>query len=141
MTTLTPPSSWAERIHKELLAHPQDPDKYQQYITCCLHMTEEQVHEIRENAEETTYSSVRLHCDIDGFIKILGYVRNKRSGLTLKNDAAVSFCNSWLTVKGRQRAVIFINHSGIEWVYGRRPIYRVFHPEEASHESHSRTAG
>ena len=67
-----------------------------------------------DDAKNITYATFIRHVDVNHLHEILpGYERNKRQGLTIKDDWSVSFHRShW-----NGTPVYYVQHSSIEYVF------------------------
>ena len=85
-----------------------------EYLTCCVESTAEAINEMVDAAIDVTYQTMLKHCP--GLIEWAvgqGYERNRRTGLTLKQDWAVSFHRS----KYRGQRCCYVCWSAIEFIF------------------------
>jgi len=83
------------------------------YVTCCVNSTAEAINDMVERATNITYDTFKKYVDIREVSKQFGYEMDKRKGLTLKNDWAVSFYKSVFN----GHPCYYMCHSMIEYIY------------------------
>ena len=84
------------------------------YRTNCVASDARSIDNMVDNASDVTYETLIGHCDgVAEWAKQMGYDRNSKQGLTLKNDWAVSFHKSMY----RGRPCYYICHSSIEYIW------------------------
>jgi hypothetical protein len=88
--------------------------KTYQYQCNCIESSYELISAMIDQAKEVSLSVVRKHCqEIEHWAKDMGYAKNSRSGLTLKNDWHVAYYKSFYDSK----PCYFIRHSAIEYIW------------------------
>lgn len=85
-----------------------------QYEMSCIEADGDAINKMKEDAEKVSYRNFLSHCEgvIDWALS-KGYDRNKRQGLTLKDDWHVGYYRS--TYQGRP--CYFLCWSGIEFIW------------------------
>jgi hypothetical protein len=85
-----------------------------EYETCCVNSTAELIHAMVDRAIEVTYETVHKHCQgLSEWAANMGYEASSRTGLTLKEDWAVSYYRS----RYNGRPCYYVRHSAIEHIW------------------------
>lgn len=85
-----------------------------QYHTSCVQSTAKLIEEMIDAAIDVTYRTMLKHCPgLLDWAESVGYERNSRRGLTLKEDYVVSFHRS----KYRGRRCYYVRWSAIEHIF------------------------
>lgn len=89
-------------------------DKYV-YLTCCVDSTAAAITAMKAAAVAVSYATFRRHCDPFQCGQLTHYERDKRRGLTLKDDFMVGY------FKGVYKGVpaYYVEHSRIEYIWVR----------------------
>lgn len=85
-----------------------------QYLTCCVESTCEDLDEMVDAAIDVTYRTMLKHCPgLIDWAEGVGYARDSRRGLTLKNEWAVDFHRS----KYQGQRCYYVRWSAIEYIF------------------------
>lgn len=86
------------------------------YLCCCVDSTAAKVNALVEAAAEIAYTTFVRHCDPYECGVLKDYARDRRRGLTLRNDWAVTYHRSVYAGV----PCYYVQHSRIEFIWVRR---------------------
>jgi hypothetical protein len=106
------------------------------YLTCCVDSAADAITEMKASAVAVTYATFRRHCDPFQCGQLTHYERDKRRGLTLRDDFTVGFFKA--TYKGVP--AYYVDHSRIEYIWVREEdAKRLREQGEVDHYGRSKT--
>ncbi len=94
-------------MHKEKLIK-------KNYLTSCVQSRAAWIYEMVDNAKEICYKTLLKHIEYEEILNLFPcYAKDKRQGLTIKDDWHVRFYKS----KYRGKPCVYIKHSAIEYIF------------------------